>query len=484
MRMNWKDLLSTQSQRTRSSVKTSDIRDDFEKDFHRIISSPSFRRLQDKTQAFPLEVNDFVRTRLTHSIEVSSFAKALAKSIGNRIIAENLDPEFSYNELNAIVSILSSAALMHDMGNPPFGHFGEDSIRSWFKNNVSKIEVFDFYGKKAKLNELLNEQMLQDFYNFEGNAQTLRIVSKLHFIVDEYGMNLTYGLLNTIIKYPISSLEIDKSRTDSRYKKIGYYFSEKDLFNKIVTSTKCYNKKNPLTYLLEAADDIAYVTADIEDGYKKKHITFKDFEEKLIEFGLKKGNIYYDRFYKYYEDAKKKKVYDACAYAVQRWIISIQGLIINDVVNTFIENYEKIMSGELERELFYYSSCNTLVNMLKNIAKEHVFDSKIISKTEISANTIIHSLLDSFIPAIVNYDTSFDTNDSLFKRYRLMLSDSHKYIYKIYANKYENENKNRVTDENIYNYKLYLRLLLVTDFISGMTDNYSKTLYQELKAIK
>ncbi|WP_231723208.1 deoxyguanosinetriphosphate triphosphohydrolase [Caviibacter abscessus] len=484
MRMNWKDLLSTESQRTRSSVKASDIRDDFEKDFHRIVSSPSFRRLQDKTQAFPLEENDFVRTRLTHSIEVSSFAKALATSIGNRIIGEKLDEDFGYNELNFIVSILSSAALMHDMGNPPFGHFGEDSIRSWFKNNVSKIEVIDFYGNKVKLNKLLNEQMLQDFYNFEGNAQTLRIVSKLHFIVDEYGMNLTYGLLNTIIKYPISSLEIDKSKNDSRYKKMGYYFAEKELFGKIVSSTKCYNKKNPLTYLLEAADDIAYATADIEDGFKKKHISFQNFEEKLAEFGFKKGNVYYDRFYKYYEDANKKDVYDKKEYAVQRWIISIQGLIINDVVNTFIDNYEKIMNGELEQDLFYYAPCNNLVKMLKNMAKVYVFDSKIISKTEISANTIIHSLLDSFIPAIVNYDTLYDTNDSLFKRYRIILSDSHQYIYKIYAKKYENENKNRVEEENIYNYKLYLRLLLVTDFISGMTDNYSKTLYQELKSIK
>lgn len=484
MRMNWKKLLSTKSQRPRSSIKLSDIRDDFEKDFHRIISSPSFRRLQDKTQAFPLEENDFVRTRLTHSIEVSSFAKALAKSIGNKIIDDKLDSDFGYNELNAIVSILSSAALMHDIGNPPFGHFGEDSIRSWFKSNSDKIEVVDFYGNKVKLRELLNEQMLNDFYNFEGNAQTLRIVSKLHFIVDEYGMNLTYGLLNTIIKYPISSLEVDKNENDSRYKKIGYYFAEKDLFNKIVSSTECYNKKNPLTYILEAADDIAYATADIEDGFKKKYISFQNFEEKLEEYGFKKGNVYYDRFYKYYEDAKKKNVYDTRSYAVKRWIISIQGLIINDVVNTFVNNYDKIMNGELERELFYYAPCDNLVKMLKNIAKEYVFDSKIISKTEISAHTIIHSLLNSFIPAVVNYDTRFDTNDSLFKRYRIILSDSHKYIYKIYSKKYENENKNKVTDENIYNYKLYLRLLLVTDFISGMTDNYSKTLYQELQAIK
>ena len=483
MRMNWNDLLSTSSMRARSRIKTSDIRSDFEKDFHRIVSSPSFRRLQDKTQAYPLEENDFVRTRLTHSIEVSSFSKALAQAIGTRLIEEKIDSDFGYDKLNAITTILSGASLIHDIGNPPFGHFGEDSIRIWFRKNIDKIDVLDYYGNKRKLNELLNEQMINDFYNFEGNAQTLRVVSKLHFIVDENGMNLTCALLNAVIKYPISSVEIDKNKNDARYKKMGYYYAEKDLFDKIVSSTKCYNMKNPLTYLLEAADDIAYATADFEDGFKKKHISFQDLEESLVEYGFTKGNIYYDRFYKYYEEAKQKNVYDAKLYAVQRWIISIQGLIINDVVNTFIDNYEKIMNGQLEQDLFYYSPCKTLVKMLKNVARKLVFESTVISKTEISAHTIINSLLDNFIPSVVNYDTEYD-NNSLHKRYISILSESHRYIYKVYANKYENENKDKLTKEQIYNYKLYLRLLLVTDFISGMTDNYSKTLYQELNAIK
>ena len=208
MRMNWNDLLSTSSMRARSRIKTSDIRSDFEKDFHRIVSSPSFRRLQDKTQAYPLEENDFVRTRLTHSIEVSSFSKALAQAIGTRLIEEKIDSDFGYDKLNAITTILSGASLIHDIGNPPFGHFGEDSIRIWFRKNMDKIDVLDYYGNKRKLNELLNEQMINDFYNFEGNAKKLRVVSPLHFIVDENGMNLTCALLNTVIKYPISSVEM------------------------------------------------------------------------------------------------------------------------------------------------------------------------------------------------------------------------------------------------------------------------------------
>ena len=224
--MNWKQLLSTNTKRARSRIKSSDIRSDFDKDYHRIISSPSFRRLQDKTQAFPLEENDFVRTRLTHSLEVSSFGKSLGQYLGKKIIEDKIDEDFGYEELEAICTILASASLIHDIGNPPFGHFGEDTIRVWFKENLTKLSIKDLNGEEKKLSDILNEQMIQDFTNFEGNAQAIRVVSKLHFIVDEYGMNLTYALLNTLIKYPVSSLNIDKNIGNIKDKKMGYFLSE------------------------------------------------------------------------------------------------------------------------------------------------------------------------------------------------------------------------------------------------------------------
>lgn len=272
--LNWKSLLSTNTRRLRSRIKLSDIRNDFEKDFHRILSSPSFRRLQDKTQVFPLSENDFVRTRLTHSLEVLSFARSIGQSIGKKIIEEKMDENFGYEELNAISTILSSAALVHDR-NPPFGHFGEDTICMWFKKNLSKIKVKNENGEMKKISEILNEQMIADLENFEGNAQAIRVVSKLHFIVDENGMNLTYALLNTLIKYPVSSLDINKNSGNIKDKKMGYFLAEEDLFFDIVNSTGTYDKeknticRHPLTFLLEAADDIAYATADIEDGIKK-----------------------------------------------------------------------------------------------------------------------------------------------------------------------------------------------------------------------
>lgn len=508
--MNWKQLLSTNTRRTRSRIKASDIRNDFEKDYHRIISSPSFRRLQDKTQAFPLEENDFVRTRLTHSLEVSSFAKSIGQSIGEKIIADNLDENFSFEELNSISSILASAALIHDIGNPPFGHFGEDTIRIWFKKNLSKLEVKNENGEIKKLIDYLTPQMIADFENFEGNAQAIRVIAKLHFIVDENGMNLTYALLNTLIKYPISSLDIDKESGNIKDKKMGYFLSEEDIFYDIIKSTGTYDEENnkiyrhPLTFLLEAADDIAYATADIEDGLKKGYFNYYNLENELKEAGYEKGNIFYDRLQEYKEDAKKKGYSSVHTYAATRWIISIQGLIIKDVVKAFIDNYQDIMNGNFETELLHNTESAAIVTLLKNTAKKYIFESKINNKMEITGNIMIEFLLDKFIPSILHYDTKFENENILDKKYVLLLSDNHKQIYKIYADKYskkmKKELKNKIENEKIqksqkerleleyankiFAYKLYLRLLLVTDYISGMTDSYIKTTYQELMGIK
>lgn len=146
--------------------------------------------------------------------------------------------------------------MIHDIGNPPFGHFGETSIQDWFKQNLGRLKF-----KGETLERLLEPQMLQDFYNFEGNTQAFRVVTRLHFLVDEHGMNLTKALLGTIIKYPVSSLEIDRNSGDIRTKKMGYFYGDKENFLDIQESTGTRGKRHPLAFLLEAADDIAYKTA-------------------------------------------------------------------------------------------------------------------------------------------------------------------------------------------------------------------------------
>ena len=249
-KMNWDQLLCKERIRSYQKSTTSrDLRTEFEKDYHRIIGSASFRRLQDKTQVFPLDKSDYVRTRLTHSLEVSSFAKSLAQNVGEKLIQEKKEEGFGLKEKEDISNILQCAGLLHDIGNPPFGHFGETTIRDWFKKNLPLLTY-----KGEKLSDYLEPQMLEDFYHFEGNAQALRVVTRLHFLVDENGMNLTKALLGTIIKYPVSSLEINKKSGNIKTKKMGYFYADRKNFDLIQESTGTLGNRHPLTYLLEAAD--------------------------------------------------------------------------------------------------------------------------------------------------------------------------------------------------------------------------------------
>ena len=352
--------------------------------------------------------------------------------------------------------------------------------------------------------------MCSDFINFEGNAQAIRVVEKLHFIVDENGMNLTFALLNTLIKYPVSSLDIDKNSGNIKDKKMGYFYSEEDIFYKVVKSTGTYDEqknkiyRHPLTFLLEAADDIAYATADIEDGIKKRYITYYNLINELEKAGFNEGNIFYDRLKKYRQDGKKNEYISSHSYAATRWIISIQGLIIKDVVKKFIDNYSDIMSGNFKEELLSNNDDLDIVKFLKAMSKKYIFDSRNNNKMEISGNIIIDFLLNKFVNAIIYFDTIYEDESLLHRKYRILLSDNQKQIYSIYSKKYEDKmlkelnlkieqeqlegnQKERLEKEykdKIFSYKLYLRLLFVTDYISGMTDTYIKTTYQELMGIK
>ena len=226
--MKWEKLLCEKRQCKPSTSTETDMRNEFQRDYHRIIGSASFRRLQDKTQVFPLDKSDFVRTRLTHSLEVASFAKSLGQSSFNYILKnkEKYSSEYipTKEDVEKIGSILECAGLIHDIGNPPFGHFGETSIRIWFENNLPKLKV-----DGISVEKILNKQMLNDLCNFEGNAQALRLLTKLHFLIDEKGMHLTYALLNTIIKYPVNSCEINDKSGNVKDKKMGYYYAEEEL---------------------------------------------------------------------------------------------------------------------------------------------------------------------------------------------------------------------------------------------------------------
>lgn len=472
--MRWWELLSEERQSGSGNKSSEDMRTEFQRDYHRIIGSASFRRLQDKTQVFPLDKSDFIRTRLTHSLEVSSFAKSLGQSCFTYIIENHLDSDVNGDVKEAACNILECAGLIHDIGNPPFGHFGEDSIREWFKANLSKLEF-----KGQPVDKILTDQMKNDLLNFEGNAQALRLLTKLHYLVDEHGMHLTYALLNTIVKYPVSSLEINKNSGNIKDKKMGYYYAEERLFKQISSTTGAKDCRYPLTYLLEAADDIAYKTADIEDAVKKGCLTYDVLLEELSSDRYmsvcadaeetKKYKSAVAVLKKKYKYAADKGTHDPGMNAVQNWVIYVQGVLLKCAAFGFTSNYKAIMHGSFKKEVLAASYGNALSIALSDIAYRYAFCSKPIYKLEIAAGTIIDFMLDKFVHAALYFDSEnrSPVDDKLYG----LISENYKQVYRIYS-----EDKDDAE-------KLYLRLLLVTDFICGMTDSYAKSLYQEFNGI-
>lgn len=474
--MNWEQLLSTKRSRGSSNknkyLKNTDLRSEFEKDYHRIIGSASFRRLQDKTQVFPLDKSDFIRTRLTHSLEVSSFAKSLGQNIGENILLYKKDTGFTPRMKEDICSILQCAGLIHDIGNPPFGHFGELAIREWFERN---LPVLKFHGKP--IDQMLTERMREDLYHFEGNAQALRLVSKLHFLVDEHGMNLTYALLNTIVKYPVASDEIDLKSGNIKDKKLGYYLADAEIFREIQEATGTNGRRHPLTFILEAADDIAYKTADIEDAFIKGFISYHKLLEELTELQVMYGKSDANTFNparlldELYLRGKDKHVEDPEEYAIKNWIVRVQGFLINCATYGFTSNYNEIMAGEYEHDLFYHTFAEKLMDMLGDLAFREVFTSDTIYRMEVAEATMIDYLMDRFVSAVIKYDDKEEKMGTLDIRMVSFISSNYKNAYHFQAQGKSDEER------------LYLRLLLVTDYICGMTDSYAKRLYQELKAI-
>lgn len=472
MRLNWQKLTSEKRIPERKSKNLTNLRSEVESDYNRIITSASFRRLQDKTQVFPLDSSDFVRTRLTHSLEVASLAKLIGKQVCAKIQDEKLESE----EINVhnVVETLNCAALLHDIGNPPFGHFGESSIREWFKKN---LPVLKYNGKK--LEDVLSEQQKLDLYNYEGNAQALRIITKLHRLNGKYGMHLTSGVLDTIIKYPVDSIvktkEAEKEKQDRRLiaKKIGYYESEKEIFQTIKQNTGTWGCRNPLTFILEAADDLAYTFADLEDGYKKGMYTYDDLMSVIEKSGDKNGK---QRLMKRLEDAKKEEAikgieHDPYRQAVFQWLTDKQLYSVTAARDAFISHYEEIMNGTFDKELLMCSSEREIIKELKDFAYRKVYCDKSILRVEIMGNEILTFFLNQFTDAILHYDSDYYKPNEIQKKYLALLSSN-------YLENYHDSVRYKTDEEKIYD-----KLLLAADYVAGMTDGYAKRLYRELKGM-
>ncbi len=457
-----------------------DKRTGFQKDYHSIISSSAFRRLQDKTQVFPLDKSDYVRTRLTHSLEVASIGRSLVQSsckyLSKKEYRTATEQIFSDNE-NNLSDIIQCAGLLHDIGNPPFGHFGEDIIGKWFETNLDAIE--------EKTNVKLTKQMKLDLIHFEGNAQALRIVLRLQNINEYSATDLTSAVINSIIKYPIPSTQMKKDNNISYYHKFGYFLSEECWIEKLVNNTGYNQKRSPLAYILEAADDIAYRIADLDDAFKKGLITYEQLFYEL------KNNKYQDFFnsnkYSHLKKAIKEFPEPEDSFSLSQksdflksWLNGIQSKLVAGATYTFTYKFDHILQGNYENDLFEDSFSHYLILFLKDIAVKYIFDSPELLKLEIAASEILQFLLDKFCYAIIDYNPLNDSTptNGLNRKLCNLISDNYKEVCK---------SEFKWLDEQLFDaetknaYQLYFKFLLVTDFISGMTDSYAKSLYQELK---
>jgi dGTPase len=447
----WKLLLSDKRFREKSLTNKSDGRNPFENDYGRLISSAPIRRLQDKTQVFPLEQSDYIRTRLTHSLEVSYIGSSIGQSIEKFLLEEK---DIGEKDKGSLSSLLRVSGLVHDLGNPPFGHFGEVAIKKFFQDYFSK-------NKKTSLNELEK----QDFICFDGNVQALRILSKLYYFGDEFGYNLTYSSLASVVKYPSNSVDGNKKpTTEIAKKKFGYFVTETEIYKQVNDYLKLNNKRSPIVYLMEAADDIAFSAADVEDGVKLGIVTIDDIKE-IFEKNLDRnkdiiiGEI--DKLKKQYPQKKSQSI------VVQKFRIKTQQVMIEAVIEAFKENYQEAMQGNLQNELIDISDAQDIRRAYKKL-QSLVFNDKSILKKEIAGWEAIYGLLKIFVKASESENFKGEGNNYEARLYNI-IATSHRKVYEDIENYPNNE---------------YKKLQLIVDFISGMTDSYAINLYQELKGIK
>ena len=470
----------------REFYPSKDIEITVESDRGRIFSSSAFRRLQKRTQVFALELNASIRSRLTHSMEVSQNARFIARTILAELKKEGLE-KFGLDELeNAFISTSEMTSLLHDIGNPPFGHFAEETINKWLKINI--LPILDKF--EASTNELKNlkELISKDICNYDGNAQAIRIITKLQ------RLNLSYFQIISVLKYTRGAFEEKTPKEENLSylkKKPGFYFSEKDLVEKIQKSLKIEaGHRFPITYIMEAADDISYLTADLEDSVKKGilsldevyNIIKKECQKEKEEFLL--GIIE-----KQYEKAKSSEE----PYQFNMFFTFLRvGLVtnfVNYVSKVFVQNHEAIFKGsfnyallEFDKQSEYYKT----LKILQDISTKYIYQNAEVQTLELQAYTIINSLFEIYKPLLELDEVDFskllkDEKIDCFISRRLIKRISKKQIV-AYKNDIEKLDK-----QNLQEYKIlefYFRVRLIIDYISGMTDDFALEEYKVLLAMK
>lgn len=478
--MEWEKLLNNNRIRQSKRNHPGDARNDFESDFGRIIFSPALRRMHDKTQVFPLTTDDNIHSRLTHSMEVMSIGYSLGIKLCEIESFRSRLNKTDYVIFREIPVLLKNACLIHDIGNPPFGHFGEDIIQNYFKtffssNCIVKLSTQEFSPEEKSSGKYclyLTEEEMKDFTEFDGNAQGLRVLTKLQILNDLYGLNLTYATLASYIKYPNYK---DRDKNIIEKHKRGVFQSEKNYFMKIVDNCGLFiNDKilrHPLCYLMESADSISYLTMDIEDGYNKGLISLDYYYNQVkdipsIKDKIQEISVDPDNYYK--NDITK----------IVSFRITIIAQLVKLAINNFVKNLEKIESGKYNEELIEDDPDNNLAKILQNICKEKIFPYRDINSLEVTGYSIMEGLFDFYIKFIFHKEKKYRN------KVQSLISES---ILRVAFNEMNELNKIDGNDEKIDRIDQlndYLKLRVIVDFVSGMTDQFALNHNQKLSGQK
>jgi dGTPase len=439
------------------TINPDKLRTSFLRDYDRIVFSSAFRRLQNKTQVFPLPGPVFVHNRLTHSLEVASVGRSLGRMVGSAIADKYKNTSFSFQEFYRyeLATVIASACLAHDIGNPPFGHSGEDAIRAYFNELVAET--------MQKLNSVLTPNQLKDFQKFEGNSNAFRTLTHAFNEPSEGGYNLTFTTLAAIVKYPCTSSNgFNKASGYISCKKSGFFDTEINTYQSLANELGILKKddfehvyvRHPYVFLTEAADDICYRVIDLEDAHRLGITSLEKIQELFLPFF--KEETGYNSYEKI--NGKLKGIRDPnqkVQYIRAIWI----GLMTQKVSSIFLENEQQILEGRLEKSLMDLlpEKHQRLLTEINAYSYQHVYNYKPVVEIEIAGFHIIGALLKAFVEAVLEPHRA--------KSAKLLQLISQQFPI-------------RKGDEY-----LYQNLQSVVDYVSGMTDLYAIDMYRKMTGI-
>ncbi len=471
----------------RELYPSKDIDTSVESDRGRILSSASLRRLQKRTQVFALELNASIRTRLTHSLEVSQTARFIAKTILSQLKEKDGFEVYGLDGLeNAFISTVEMTSLLHDIGNPPFGHFAEQTINSWISKNL--LEKLDSFSASSQELIDLKKMIEKDICNYDGNAQAIRVVSKLQ------RLNLSYTQIASVIKYTRGAFEDRPQKGepfDYLMKKPGYYLSEQEFVEGIQKVLEINQGcRFPLTYIMEAADDISYLTADLEDSVEKGILSLENVYN-LIKSECEKREEHYllEVIEKQYEKVQK----DEEPYQFNMFFTLVRAKLVTSlvyhVVGIYVENHKAIFNGEFNCSLLEFdkkSKYYKAIEILQDISYKYIYQNKNVQTLELQGYTIINALLSHYKPLLELDGKDFedllqDKKIGCFISMRLVKRISSKQIV-AYKNDIKKLNIDDVESYTILEW--YYRVRLIIDYISGMTDDFALEEFKILSALK